>query len=723
MSFGGGGFSGFGSADKPAGSTLFGSATPAANGANGSGATSSAATNGDANNKPNLFGGLGTSKPATSGTSLFGGASNTAPSSPAVAGGNLFGSSTTPASGGTLFGSSTTPSFGGSKPGGGIFGSNTAAPATTSAAPTSTTPATTSTTAGATTTAPGSSTPLFGAANGFGAMANSSKPNEASGTPAKPTFGSSILGSSTTPAGNPSGGGSLFPSKTSGNDSPATTTTASSSLFPNVKPLDSNAKPAGSSLFDTPVPPGYKAKDSSLFATPPPPGTATAGASAPVNNLIPKKATDVLTNAGWKAKDSALFAPIPSNAATSAPATTSATTTASAAPATSAATTTASATTSLFPNAPPIRSSLFPSADAPKTSAPSTSGTSSLFPTLGSSTSAGATPATTATAGPSTTTAPATENKLGATDLFGKGTSKPADNTLGSALPMFGGKKEEKKDEKAEEKKDEKKTETKKEGEEPKEKLGASLLGAAPPAKSRLKNKTMDEIITRWATDLSKYQKEFQSQAEQVSAWDRLVVENASKIQKLYGSTVDAERATAEVERQLAAVENQQDELGLWLDRYEQEVEELLEKQVGPADALQGPDQEREKTYKLAERVSDRLNSMNQDLTSIIEEINTTSTSLNKSSNADEPVSQIVRILNAHLTQLQAIDQDTAALRARISASQRLGDSLSGNMNGGFGASTRSNGFRASVNGGAGLPGMGGNTAVDDFYRAYAGRR
>lgn len=126
--------------------------------------------------------------------------------------------------------------------------------------------------------------------------------------------------------------------------------------------------------------------------------------------------------------------------------------------------------------------------------------------------------------------------------------------------------------------------------------LGASTVGPAPPAQSRLKNKTMDEIITRWATDLTKYQKEFQEQAEQVAEWDRMLVENGSKVQKLYGNTVDAERATQEVERQLTSVEGQQDELSSWLDRYEQEVETLLSKQVGVGDALQGPDQEREKT-------------------------------------------------------------------------------------------------------------------------------
>lgn len=106
----------------------------------------------------------------------------------------------------------------------------------------------------------------------------------------------------------------------------------------------------------------------------------------------------------------------------------------------------------------------------------------------------------------------------------------------------------------------------------------------------------MDEIITRWATDLTKYQKDFREQAEKVAEWDRMLVENGTKLQKLYGSTVDAERATQEVERQLSSVEGQQDELSSWLDRYEQEVDEMMSKQVGPGETLQGPDQERERT-------------------------------------------------------------------------------------------------------------------------------
>lgn len=173
----------------------------------------------------------------------------------------------------------------------------------------------------------------------------------------------------------------------------------------------------------------------------------------------------------------------------------------------------------------------------------------------------------------------------------------------------------------------------------------------------------MDEIITRWATDLTKYQKDFREQAEKVAEWDRMLVENGTKVQKLYGSTVDAERATQEVERQLASVEGQQDELASWLDRYEREVDEMMSKQVGPGEALQGPDQERERTYvhtylnctlhplffhwltesysyKLAEKLSERLDDMGKDLTSMIEEVNSASSTLSKTNKADEPVGE-----------------------------------------------------------------------------------
>lgn len=75
-----------------------------------------------------------------------------------------------------------------------------------------------------------------------------------------------------------------------------------------------------------------------------------------------------------------------------------------------------------------------------------------------------------------------------------------------------------------------------------------------------------------------------------------MLVENSDKIQKLYGSTLEAERATTEVERQLTTVENDQEELAVWLDHYEKEVNQMMSNQVGQGDSLQGPDQERDRT-------------------------------------------------------------------------------------------------------------------------------
>lgn len=149
----------------------------------------------------------------------------------------------------------------------------------------------------------------------------------------------------------------------------------------------------------------------------------------------------------------------------------------------------------------------------------------------------------------------------------------------------------------------------------------------------------MDEIIGRWATDLDKYQKEFHAQAVRVKDWDQKLVENGEKIQKLYLETYEAERASNEIDRQLQSVESQQDELAAWLERYEREAEVLLNRHSGPGEQLSGPDQERERTYKLAERLIDRMDEMSKDMSKMIKEINDISGALSKTGKTDDPVS------------------------------------------------------------------------------------
>lgn len=214
-----------------------------------------------------------------------------------------------------------------------------------------------------------------------------------------------------------------------------------------------------------------------------------------------------------------------------------------------------------------------------------------------------------------------------------------------------------------------------------------------------MKNKSMDEIITRWATDLSKYQKDFKDQAAQVAAWDRLLVDNGDKIQKLYLNTYEAEKASREVERHLVTVESQQEELESWLDKYEAEVDAMFTRDIGRSEQLAGPDQEREKTYKVAEKLTDKLEEMGRDLSKMIKEINDISGTLSKGNKPDDPLSQIVRVLNGHLSQLQWIDTNAAALTAKVNAAQKTSAAV-GNQYGGQD-----------------------HDAADSFYRSYMGRR
>lgn len=151
----------------------------------------------------------------------------------------------------------------------------------------------------------------------------------------------------------------------------------------------------------------------------------------------------------------------------------------------------------------------------------------------------------------------------------------------------------------------------------------------------------MDEILTRWATDLSKYTKEFRSHAETVRGWDQKVSDNMQKITKLYVDTIKSEKEMQAVEWHLSKVEEEQERLERMLTNYENDIEELMARSgVDQVTAeLGGPDQERERTYKLAEKLGDRLDDMGKDLSGMIEEINAVTASMSRGGRGDEPVS------------------------------------------------------------------------------------
>jgi nuclear pore complex protein Nup62 len=160
-----------------------------------------------------------------------------------------------------------------------------------------------------------------------------------------------------------------------------------------------------------------------------------------------------------------------------------------------------------------------------------------------------------------------------------------------------------------------------------------------PPPQSRLKNKSMEEIINRWTSDLEKYKAEFVKQAEEVKKWDAVLITNGDKLVNLLSETTEAEKTQARMDTVLQQLENEQEELGTALDYYESQIKDFFEAQFGSADGMQPADQEREKTYSLAETLNETLINMEGDLGEMIKAINKAGATINKTSNADDPVS------------------------------------------------------------------------------------
>lgn len=122
--------------------------------------------------------------------------------------------------------------------------------------------------------------------------------------------------------------------------------------------------------------------------------------------------------------------------------------------------------------------------------------------------------------------------------------------------------------------------------------------------------------------------------------------------------------------------------------------------------------------YKTAEACTTRLTEMQHSLTSMIDELNSSSTKLSSTTasqqqqNASDPLADIVRVLNSHLAQLQTIDDGASALQGKVTLAQRDARQLGGSLGG------------AGVTGGASGSYGGGDAGgwVEGFGRSYLGR-
>ncbi|KAM8799928.1 nucleoporin-62 C-terminal-like protein [Eudromia elegans] len=177
---------------------------------------------------------------------------------------------------------------------------------------------------------------------------------------------------------------------------------------------------------------------------------------------------------------------------------------------------------------------------------------------------------------------------------------------------------------------------------------------SAPPVMTYAQ---LESLINKWSLELEDQEKHFLHQATQVNAWDRTLIENGEKITSLHREVEKVKLDQKRLDQELDFILSQQKELEDLLTPLEESVKE----QSGTI-YLQHADEERERTYKLAENIDAQLKRMAQDLKDIIEHLNTSGGPADTS----DPLQQICKILNAHMDSLQWIDQNSALLQRKV---------------------------------------------------------
>ena len=219
-----------------------------------------------------------------------------------------------------------------------------------------------------------------------------------------------------------------------------------------------------------------------------------------------------------------------------------------------------------------------------------------------------------------------------------------------------------------------------------------------------LDNMTMDDLIIKWSKLLNTTSGIFDLYTKKVRQWDQQLVASGDEISKLYQDTMEVDTLQNKIDQQLFFVENQQDELDKLLDNYEAQADILLSNiemnnsaseygnafpTIGTPSGSSGlsfTDELREKAYHNAELLDERLDHTSHSLSTLINEINSVSDSYNKDllvnlsyavANAEEknqvnkgtenPIEEIVKLLNLHLENLKYISKSEEVLKERLS--------------------------------------------------------
>lgn len=193
---------------------------------------------------------------------------------------------------------------------------------------------------------------------------------------------------------------------------------------------------------------------------------------------------------------------------------------------------------------------------------------------------------------------------------------------------------------------------------------GASAAGCvASGTQGSMTFEELEKKCNEWKKELEFQEEAFLKRATQINAWDRLITANAEKITELHEYMKKVKSDQDRMDREVDFVVAQQKELEEMLGPLEQEALALE-----PTSIQHHTDFERQTTYNSATTVNAQLRGMAERIKDIIEHINAN----NKSGNDSSSLSQITKILNAHVDVLQFIQNGIDTLQQKTEDVSKL---------------------------------------------------
>ncbi|KAH8252705.1 hypothetical protein KR032_001448 [Drosophila birchii] len=183
---------------------------------------------------------------------------------------------------------------------------------------------------------------------------------------------------------------------------------------------------------------------------------------------------------------------------------------------------------------------------------------------------------------------------------------------------------------------------------------------AAVSTASQLSYNQLEEHINKWTLEFEEQEKVFTEQATQINAWDKLLISNNQKIVELNDAVKKVKTDQQVLDQELEFIATQHKELEESLAPLEKEFVNLPR-----------VDMERSQTYLMVENLDTQLKQMSEDLKEIIDNLNET----NKGQDTTDPIIQIGKIVNAHMSSLQWIESQSSNITKKLDEISKIHDS------------------------------------------------